>query len=115
MSSGHEAERARVLFMIRVPHERTAAFLDAYEKIRYSVAEGVDGHIVDQVCRAQDDPEQWLITSEWTSLEAFEAWERTPAHRDLVRPMAECITERRSTRFLIFKETRRRTPVSSTT
>jgi heme oxygenase (mycobilin-producing) len=102
-----EPTRARVLFLVRVPLDRSAAFLEAYEKIRYSVAEGVPGHLVDQVCRSDDDPEQWLITSEWETLAAFEAWESSTSHRELVRPLAECITERRSVRFLIHKETRR--------
>jgi heme-degrading monooxygenase HmoA len=110
-----EPTRARVLFMVRVPRGRGTAFLQAYEKIRYSVAEGVPGHLVDQVCRSDDDPEQWLITSEWETLGDFEAWESSPAHRDLVRPLAECITERRSLRFLIHEETRRGTAASSST
>lgn len=108
-----EPTRARVVFMVRVPVDRTAAFLEAYEKIRYSVAEGVPGHLVDQVCRSDGDPEQWLITSEWETLADFEAWESSPDHRDLVRPLAQCITDRASLRFVIHKETRRRTPAPS--
>ena len=96
---------ARVVFLVRVPVERTDDFLAAYERIRYRVAEGVPGHIVDQVCQAPADPEQWLITSEWTSLDAFEAWEGNPAHRDLVKPLSECIAERRSLRFVVREET----------
>jgi heme-degrading monooxygenase HmoA len=111
----NEPTRARVVFMVRVPLDRTAAFLEGYEKIRYSVAEGVPGHLLDQVCRSDDDPEQWLITSEWETLAAFEAWESSPDHRELVRPLAQCITERRSLRFLIHKETRRRTLATSPT
>jgi heme-degrading monooxygenase HmoA len=103
--SDDSAGRARVLFLVRVPAERTAAFLQAYQSIRYRVARGVDGHLVDQVCRAAADPEQWLITSEWTSLEAFEAWERTDGHRELVRPMRACMTEARSLRFVVQLQT----------
>lgn len=103
-----ESPRARVVFLIRVPAERTGAFLEAYEQIRYQVAEGVEGHLVDQVCQSGSDPEQWLITSEWTSLEAFENWERDPSHRELVRPMRDCMTEAKSIRFRIRNETRRR-------
>jgi heme-degrading monooxygenase HmoA len=99
------AGRARVLFLVRVPAKRAVAFLRAYESIRYQVARGVEGHLVDQVCRAAADPEQWLITSEWTSLEAFETWERSYGHRDLVRPMRECITEARSLRFVVQLQT----------
>lgn len=98
---------ARIVFLIRVPQDRTAAFLDAYEQIRYDVAGGVDGHLVDQLCRSDSDSEQWLITSEWESLEHFLAWERTPEHRDLVRPMRVCMTETRSLRFEVLASTSR--------
>lgn len=94
-----------MIFLIRVPAERTADFLNAYEKIRYEVAEGVPGHLADQVCQSATDPEQWLITSEWDSLENFEAWERDDGHRTLVRPLRECMTEATSVRFIIRMQT----------
>lgn len=99
------AAQARVVFLVRVPAERTEAFLAAYEAVRHLVADGVPGHRVDQVCRSAADPEQWLITSEWASLADFEAWERSPEHRDLVRPMRECFTDARSLRFHILAQT----------
>jgi heme-degrading monooxygenase HmoA len=105
MSSDNDSTRARVVFLVRVPAARTGDFLQAYEQIRYEVAEGVDGHLVDQVCQAPQDPEQWLITSEWTSLAAFEAWERSAGHRELVRPLRECMSEARSIRFLVRAQT----------
>jgi len=98
--------RGRVVFLVTVPKTRTAAFLQAYEDIRHQVAEGVPGHLVDQVCRAPDDPEQWLITSEWRSLDDFESWERSPGHRELVRPLRVCMTTARSLRFVVQAETR---------
>jgi len=101
--------RARVVFLIRVPAERTQDFLAAYQLIRYQVAEGVPGHILDQVCQSLADPTQWLITSEWDSIESFEAWERSPDHRTLVRPMRECMSEAKSMRFVIREQTSRRT------
>jgi heme-degrading monooxygenase HmoA len=97
--------RARVLFLVRVPAERVPAFLRAYESIRHEVARGVPGHLVDQVCQSAADPEQWLITSEWSSLADFETWERSPGHRELVGPLRECMTEARSIRFLIRAQT----------
>jgi heme-degrading monooxygenase HmoA len=108
------AERARIVFLIRVPPERTIDFLQAYEQIRYAVAEGVPGHITDQVCRSSTDPEQWLITSEWDSLADFEAWESDDDHRTLVRPMRACMTEARSLRFTIRAETASRRTAAST-
>ncbi|SFC70673.1 antibiotic biosynthesis monooxygenase family protein [Streptomyces aidingensis] len=103
--------RARIVFLIRVPQARREEFLAAYEKIRYAVANGVPGHLRDQVCRSADDPERWLITSEWRELRDFLAWEASPDHRELVRPMRECITEASSLRFTVVAETAARTPV----
>lgn len=105
-------QRGRVVFLIRVPAQRTQDFLAAYEKIRYEVAEGVPGHLVDQVCQSTTDPEQWLITSEWDSLASFEAWERSEDHRTLVRPLRECMTEAKSIRFAIRMQTSRRDSAS---
>lgn len=106
-------QRARVVFLVRVPAARTEAFLAAYEQIRHQVAGGVPGHLVDQVCRSATDPEQWLITSEWAALADFERWERSPEHRDLVRPMRECFTDARSLRFHIHAQTHSRTAAES--
>jgi heme-degrading monooxygenase HmoA len=100
-----ETAKARVVFLIRVPSDRAEEFLQAYERIRYQVAEGVDGHLVDQVCASPTDPEQWLITSEWESLAHFEAWERSPGHRALVGPLRACMTEAKSIRFVVREQT----------
>jgi heme oxygenase (mycobilin-producing) len=100
--------KARIVFLIRIPVERTEEFLAAYEQVRYEVANGVPGHLLDQVCRSSTDPEQWLITSEWQRLADFEAWEASPEHRTLIRPMRECMTEARSLRFTVQAETSRR-------
>ena len=99
------AGRARVVFHVRVPEDRQEEFLAAYERIRYSVAEGVEGHLHDQVCQSADDPEQWLITSEWACLELFRAWERSPGHRELAGPLRACMTEARSHVFRVVAET----------
>ncbi|MDG4831386.1 antibiotic biosynthesis monooxygenase [Solwaraspora sp. WMMD1047] len=96
---------ARVLFLLRIPQPRTTEFLQAYERIRHQVAASVTGHLRDQVCQSVTDPEQWLITSEWTSLACFEAWEREAAHRELAGPLRACATEARSMRFVVRAET----------
>jgi heme-degrading monooxygenase HmoA len=97
--------KGRVVFLIRIKPGTQERFLEAYESIRHEVAAGVDGHLVDQVCQAPDDPDSWLITSEWESLEHFLAWERTEEHRDLVKPMRECFAEARSLKFEVKQET----------
>ncbi|MET8428549.1 antibiotic biosynthesis monooxygenase family protein [Nocardia sp. NPDC004860] len=100
-TNGSRLGRGRVVFLITVPLERQSEFLAAYEDIRHVVAEGVPGHIVDQVCQSATDPEQWLITSEWQDLQDFYDWEATPEHRTLVGPMRECFTAARSLKFTI--------------
>src|ERR687897_551385 len=97
--------KGRVVFLIRVKPGLGDEFLRAYEGIRHVVAGGVKGHLVDQVCRSPDDPDSWLITSEWESLEDFLEWERTEEHRDLVKPMRDCFAEARSLKFVVYKET----------
>lgn len=104
MSHGAQM-RARIVFLIHVPAERQAGFLEAYEQIRYVVSGGVAGHIRDQVCQSSTDPEQWLITSEWRRLEDFVAWEATDEHCALVAPMRACFTGAQSLRFLVCAET----------
>jgi heme-degrading monooxygenase HmoA len=97
--------KGRVVFLIKIKPGTQEQFLQAYEGIRHEVAQGVDGHLVDQVCRSPDDPESWLITSEWETLEHFLAWERTDEHRELVKPMRDCFAEARSLKFEVTKET----------
>ncbi len=102
MSAG---QKGRIVFLIRIKPGTQEQFLSAYQGIRNLVAEGVPGHLVDQVCQSPDDPESWLITSEWETLDHFLDWERTEEHRDLVKPMRDCFAEARSLKFEVTEET----------
>jgi heme-degrading monooxygenase HmoA len=97
--------KGRVVFLIRLKPGHQDQFLEAYEGIRHLVAEGVPGHLVDQVCQSKEDPDSWLITSEWESIDHFLAWEEKQEHRDLVKPMRECFAEARSYKFEVQRET----------
>ena len=97
--------KGRVVFLIRLKPGASEAFLAAYESIRHEVAEGVPGHIVDQVCQSPDDPDSWLITSEWETLDHFIDWESKQEHRDLAKPMRDCMAEANSMRFEVHEET----------
>jgi len=99
--------KGRVVFQIHLKPDREKDFLEAYEGIRHIVAQGVKGHIMDQVCKSIDDPQSWLITSEWDDIEAFLAWERDPAHTDLVKPMRACWDEAKSHKYVVQVETGR--------
>jgi heme-degrading monooxygenase HmoA len=98
--------RGRVVFVIELKPGMREQFLEAYEAIRYDVASGVNGHIVDQVCQSPDDEDRWLITSEWESLDDFLDWERTPEHRELAGPLRECMAEAHSYKYVVRQETR---------
>jgi len=97
--------KGRVVFLIRLKPGMQDAFLAAYESIRHLVAEGVEGHIVDQVCQSDDDPERWLILSEWESLAHFRAWESMESHRELAKPLRDCMAESLSLKFNVQAET----------
>jgi heme oxygenase (mycobilin-producing) len=106
MSADGSPAKGRVVFVIRLKPGLKDEFLAAYEAVRYEVAQGVPGHLVDQVCQSPDDEDSWLITSEWKDLEDFLAWERTEGHRELARPMRECMEEARSFKYIVREETR---------
>ena len=97
--------KGRVVFHIRLKPGREADFLKAYEAIRHIVAQGVKGHLVDQICQSIDDPLDWLITSEWESIDSFLEWRRLPEHRDLVKPMRDCWDDAKSHKFEVRYET----------
>ncbi len=106
MGTPSDAQKGRVVFVIKLKPGTQDQFLAAYESIRYDVAQGVKGHIVDQVCQSPEDPERWLITSEWETLDDFLDWERTPAHGELARPLRECMDEAQSFKYVVRQETR---------
>lgn len=97
--------KARIVFLLTLKPGTSEKFLEAYEGIRHVVANGVPGHLVDQVCQAPDNPDSWVITSEWEDLDGFLEWEKTQEHRDLVKPMRECFAEARSLKYLVQRET----------
>jgi heme-degrading monooxygenase HmoA len=97
--------KGRIVFQLQLKPGHEQDFLDAYDAIRLEVAQGVEGHIVDQVCQSIDDPSSWLITSEWASVDQFLAWERTEEHRELVKPMRDCWDEAKSFKYVVRLET----------
>jgi heme-degrading monooxygenase HmoA len=105
-ANGNAKAKGRVVFVIRLKPGLKDEFLAAYEAVRYQVAQGVPGHLVDQVCQSPDDEDSWLITSEWNDLEDFLAWERTEGHRELAKPMRDCMAEARSFKYVVREETR---------
>ena len=100
------SEKGRVVFLLKLKPGASEQFLEAYEGVRHEVAEGVKGHIVDQVCQSREDEDSWLITSEWESIDDFLAWEATDEHRELAKPLRDCIDKATSLKYVVFEETR---------
>ncbi|WP_329561511.1 SchA/CurD-like domain-containing protein [Kitasatospora sp. NBC_01266] len=96
--------RLRVVLLLDVHDGREESFLAAYEQIRHQVAD-VPGHISDQLCQSLGNSSQWLITSEWESAEPFLTWVESAAHREVVEPLHACVSDTRSLRFVIARET----------
>ncbi|SDF47214.1 Antibiotic biosynthesis monooxygenase [Lentzea fradiae] len=93
-----ERGRLRVIFRLRVPDAERDRFLDAYRRIRHQVSR-VEGYLGDQLCQSEGDPEDWVLTSEWSSPAHFHAWERGADHRRLAAPLVAATTARESLRY----------------
>ncbi|MFE2756804.1 SchA/CurD-like domain-containing protein [Actinosynnema sp. NPDC059335] len=92
--------RLRVVFRLRVADGQRHRFLEAYRRIRHRVAR-VDGYLGDQLCQSEDDPDEWVLTSEWSSPAHFHRWEASAGHRELAGPLMACVTSRESRRYRV--------------
>lgn len=99
-----ESATLRVVLMLDVRKGAQQAFLDAYQLLRDQVA-SVPGHVSDQLCQSIEDPSQWLITSEWESAAPFLTWVESAEHREMVKPMHDCVNDTRSLRYEVLRET----------
>src|SRR5919107_1760339 len=52
----------------------------AYPALRARLEQGVPGLLEHELCQNVDDPGRWILTSEWESLEASTAWDRSEEH-----------------------------------
>jgi heme-degrading monooxygenase HmoA len=96
------------VLQVRVKPGQEDEFLRRYDALSERVAEGVEGHVVHQLCQGIDEPDRWLILSQWENLEASQAWDRSQEHRDLTLPLRECWDEAQRTGYVVRLETRRR-------
>jgi heme-degrading monooxygenase HmoA len=51
------------------------------------------GLIAHHLCQSVDDPDRWLVVSEWQSLEESTAWDRSEDHVRLLAPMRACFAQ----------------------
>jgi len=62
------------------------------------------------VCQSPDNPLDWLITSEWETLDHFLEWEKKQEHHDLAKHLGDCFAEAKSLKYLGREETAHGTP-----
>lgn len=89
-------QRVRVIRTLRTQEGMEAEFLQAYQGV-LECAQRSAGHVNEQLCRSVDDPDQWLLTSEWTSFESLGEWRNHPDHKTRVKAMNACLLDERWT------------------
>ena len=76
----------RVLVFAQIKPGEAEAFEAAYAAVTRRV-KGTPGHVHDELLRSADDPDAYILLSEWESREAFLAWEDAPIHRQTTTPL----------------------------
>jgi heme oxygenase (mycobilin-producing) len=67
--------------------------------------DGVPGLLGNELLRSVHDPAGFVVVSRWSGLEAFDAWERGPDHRDATAPLRPYRDTRLSRPFGIYRVT----------
>jgi heme-degrading monooxygenase HmoA len=70
----------------------------AYAALRERV-EQEDELISHQLCQSGDEPERWLVLSEWETAEASARWDASEEHARLLAPMRACFAGAARARF----------------
>ena len=78
----------------------------AYAALRERV-ELQPGLLDHQLCESIDDPERWLVISEWSSVEESAAWDRSDEHARLIGPMRACFAQASAAKFSVCDGIRR--------
>jgi heme-degrading monooxygenase HmoA len=90
---------ARFVLDFRVSPGREEDVLRAYAALRERLERGVPGLLGHQLCQNVDDPERFIITSEWENIEASTTWDRSEEHNELVAPLRACFAGASSTKY----------------
>ena len=91
---------ALVMVFAKIDRGNEEAFEAAYAEVTSKV-KGTKGHIADELLRRApgnvrqalmrdpDDPNTFMVTSDWESRDAFTQFERSPEQDDLTAPLRE--------------------------
>ena len=75
-----------VMVSARIKPGTGERFERAFQQVRAAVS-GTAGHLGEQLLRAYDDPQAYLLVGRWRSAADFLTWERAPEHRAATTPM----------------------------
>jgi heme-degrading monooxygenase HmoA len=78
----------RASLYMKVKDGRGDAFVDVWRRIADEVRRA-DGNVRQALTRDPEDPDSFVVTSDWESREAFGAFERSPEQDDLTAPLRE--------------------------
>jgi heme-degrading monooxygenase HmoA len=78
----------RATLSMKVKDGRGADFERAWAKIAEEVRK-VPGNLRQALTRDPDDPDSFVVTSDWRSREEFGKFERSPEQDDLTAPLRE--------------------------
>lgn len=92
---------ARFVLEFQVSPGREEDVRRAYSALRARLEQGVPGLLGHQLCQNVDDPQRFIITSEWEDLEASTSWDRSAEHNELVRPLRQCFEQAGSTKYVV--------------
>jgi heme-degrading monooxygenase HmoA len=90
---------ARFVLEFQVVPGREDDVMRAYEALRARLEQGVPGLLGHQLCQNVEDPQRFIITSEWEDIEASTRWDRSDEHNKLVGPIRDCFERAASTKF----------------
>ena len=77
---------ARVMVFADIREGEEEKFIEAFKEVTAKV-KGTPGHIRDELLRRDDQPNKFILLSEWESKEAFLGWEDDPVHMNTTTPM----------------------------
>ncbi|SDQ35906.1 antibiotic biosynthesis monooxygenase family protein [Thermostaphylospora chromogena] len=95
------SRRVRVLVYVRLPDGDPDGVTRAYHRVSRELA-GTAGLLGNELLRSVHDPREFAVLSEWESMAAFRAWERTAAHRRTTAPLRPYQDRTRGPGFAVY-------------
>ena len=96
----------KMIVDVRVKPGSREELLRAYRALR-ARAEQEPALISHQLCESSEDPERFMVISEWDSAQASSDWDRSEDHARLLAPMRACFAQASRAAFQVRDGVRR--------